>query len=320
MKTFVKTIEDPETGEIYGTGWLPPVPDLRDYTVKHQQIIDLLGERKGKRKDGARPERTGGSIKSNVRMEESRNNEGHTDLREWFSPVENQGSLGSCTAHAATGIIEYFQKRAFGKYVKGSRLFLYKTTRNLMQTTGDEGAWIRSTMGALVLCGIPPEKYYPYIIKDFEKEPGSFIYSLAGNYEAVKYFCHDPQGSGISPSEVLASVKKHLDVGIPSMFGFYGFTSWKDSDIAGGIPFPSPGETSVWGHAVVAAGYDDSKVVTGRTTGVSTTGALLIRNSWGASWGEKGYGWLPYEYVLKRLAVDFWSLISADWVDTEGWW
>jgi C1A family cysteine protease len=69
---------------------------------------------------------------------------------------------------------------------------------------------------------------------------------------------------------------------------------------------------------VVVAGYNDSLVIKNTNAGaVATTGAFLIRNSWGTGWGDGGYGWLPYEYVLKGLAVDWWTLISADWVNTD---
>ena len=60
------------------------------------------------------------------------------------SPIEDQKTIGSCTAHAAVGIVEYFQRRAFGTHLDGSRLFVYKMTRNLMGVTGDTGAWLRN--------------------------------------------------------------------------------------------------------------------------------------------------------------------------------
>jgi len=285
-----------------GTGWLPPLPNIGvDYTVKHPEISTMV-EKLGLTTD----------------IEDTTSLPSTVDLRLWCSEVENQGRLGSCTAHAAVGIVEYFQKRAFDKHLEGSRLFVYKATRNLMKVTGDTGAWLRDTMGALVLCGVPPEKYWPYTDKspDFDEEPTSFLYSLADNYEALKYFSHDSLGSNISTDKVLASVKRFLAAGVPSMFGFFGFPSFSQSEVKGEIPFPCQGEQAKWGHAVAAVGYDDNKCIKNFICDKTTTGALLIRNSWGPDWGDGGYGWLPYEYVNKRLALDFWSLISMEWIDT----
>jgi C1A family cysteine protease len=239
------------------------------------------------------------------------------DWRNYCSPVENQKNLGSCTANAAVGVVEYFERRAFGKYIDGSRLFVYKTTRNLMGVTGDTGAWLRDTMGALTLCGVAPEKYWPYVVADFDNDPSAFVYALADNYEALRYFCHDPLGQNVPRDRVLARVKAFLAAGIPSMFGFVGFGSFGKSDVKGGISFPCPGERAKWGHAIMALGYDDNKKITNTQCNKKTTGALLIRNSWGTGWGDNGYGWLPYGYVTSGFANDFWSLLSMEWVDTK---
>ena len=129
-----------------GTGWLAPQPDLLDYTTLHRQITAFNRKLK---------------FPSPTARPQDRRTAGQIDLREYCSPIENQLELGACTAHAAAGIVEYFEKRAFGKHIDASRLFLYKTTRNLMQVSGDTGAWRREAMGALVLCGVPEAKYWP---------------------------------------------------------------------------------------------------------------------------------------------------------------
>jgi C1A family cysteine protease len=227
--------------------------------------------------------------------------------------VEDQGNLGSCTAHAGVGLLEYFERRAFGKYLDASRLFLYKVTRNLLGWTGDTGAYLRSTMGAMVLFGAPPEKFWPYKTSDFDKEPTSFVYSLAQQYQALKYYRLDPPG--ISPASLLSSIKSYIGSGLPSMFGFTVFSSIMRAD-DGLIPYPCLREDVLGGHAVVAVGYMDELEIINPHCGVKTKGALLIRNSWGTDWGEAGYGWLPYQYVLTGLAVDWWSLLSNEWVDT----
>jgi len=286
-----------------GTGWLPPMPDLRDYTTATPEIAEMA--KKLKLKQSAK------SLKSAVPDK--------VDLTEWCSPVENQGSIGACTAHAASGVIEYFQRRAYEEHLEASRLFIYKTTRNLMGVTGDTGGWLRNTMGALVLCGVPLEKYWEYtdVDPDFDEEPSSFVYAVADNFETLKYFCHDPLGSNVEKKAVLESVKSYIAAGVPSMFGFFGFPSFSETGEDGSIPFPCQNEQAEWGHAIVAVGYDDKKEIRNPRCSRKTKGALLIRNSWGKEWGEKGYGWLPYEYVLQGLAQDFWSILSMEWVDTK---
>ncbi len=302
MYPMYKPVKLSATGETVGTGWLPPLPDLRDFTEAKPEIAAMT--------------KTLGMAKTEKKMKAS---PGPVNLRQWCSPIENQKNLGSCTAHAAVGIVEYFQRRAFGKHIEGSRLFVYKATRNFMQVTGDTGAWLRNTMGALALCGVPDERFWPYTDADpdFDEEPTGFVYAMADNYEAVRYFCHDPLGANVPGKDVLASVKKYLAAGVPSMFGFWGFPSFDACDVKGGIPYPCPGEKAQWGHAIVAVGYDDAKKIKNKDSQKTTTGALLIRNSWGTGWGDEGYGWLPYDYVRDKLALDFWSLLSQKWVDSD---
>ncbi|GAB4535677.1 MAG: C1 family peptidase [Thermodesulfovibrionia bacterium] len=278
-----------------GMGWLPDYPDFRDYTEEHKEVSEIIANT--------------GVLKKKIKLPIS------VDLRQWCSPVEDQGSLGSCTAHAGIGMVEYYEKRAFGRYIDASRLFLYKATRNLLHWTGDTGAFLRSTMGALVLFGIPPEEYWPYNIAEFDKEPPAFCYAFAQNYQVIKYYRHDPPRT---PSVLLLyRIKTYLSAGHPSMFGFTVYSSIGQADKTGRIPYPCKGERIEGGHAVVAVGYDDKmKIKNTGPCGIETTGALLIRNSWGTGWGDAGYGWLPYEYVLKGLAEDFWSILKKEWVDT----
>jgi C1A family cysteine protease len=298
-----------ESIRYFHMGWLPDYPDFRDYTVETDEIAPKLEQFAQKK-----------SIKA--MLQEARiaelpkaNPPATKDLRPWCSEIENQGALGSCTAQAGVGMVEYFERRAFGKHIDASRLFLYKVTRNLLTWTGDTGAYLRSTMGALTIFGVPPEEYWPYNIADFDSEPSAFCYAFAQNYQAISYYRLDPMGT--SKDVLLNRIKHSIAAYLPSMFGFTVYSSISQAATTGEIPYPTAAERVLGGHAVVAVGYDDGKKIENTNPGgIEAKGALLIRNSWGTGWGTGGYGWLPYEYVLKGLAVDWWSLLKNEWIDT----
>jgi C1A family cysteine protease len=275
---------------INSMGWERDLPDIRDLTAEASQVNKVLTQSKALK-----------AAKKTLPVA--------ADLRKWCSPIEDQGELGSCTANAGVGLMEYFERRAFGTHLDASRLFLYKVTRNLLGWTGDQGAYLRSTMKSMVLFGLPPERYWPYNAKKFDDEPTTFCYAFAQNYKSVQYYRLDPAGT--QPSKVLSAVRESLAAGLPSMFGFSVYSSMPGAGEGGDIPFPQPGDRLEGGHAVVTVGYDDNRKIG------KEKGALIIRNSWGKDWGEKGYGWLPYAYVEQGLADDFWTLVKAEYVNTD---
>ncbi len=276
-----------------GLGWHRDLPDVRDHHDQTETVVKVVGHVRRVQKLSAKT-----SLPPSV------------DLRPYCSPVEDQGDLGSCVAHASVGLLEYFERRAFGTHVDASRLFVYKTARTLLGWKGDSGAYLRTGMQALATFGAPPEKHWPYktAATAFDVEPPAFCYAYAQRFRSLEYYRLDPPGR--TASDVLATIKQNLVAGLPSMFGFTVYNTIPAiGDGCVDIPFPKRGDRVEGGHAVMCVGYDDKRKING------VAGALLIRNSWGAGWADKGYGWMPYQYVLAGIAADWWSLVRAEFLD-----
>lgn len=274
-----------------GLGWHPDLADLRDFTLGAEPIQKSLRDRKSI------------LVRENAKLPTK------IDNRAWCSPIEDQRELGSCTAQAVVGAMEYMMRRGKPRaHEDGSRLFVYKVTRRLLGWTGDTGAYLRTTMQSIATFGMPPESHWTYEISRFDEEPSAFLYSYAQNYQALKYTRLDPYDK--AAKDAFVDIKKALAAGYPVVFGFPVYSSLSN---AADIPYPTNADSLDGGHAVMAVGYDDNH----KTAAGEQVPSLLIRNSWGTGWGDNGYGYLPNRYVLDGLAEDFWTVFKIEWIDSQ---
>jgi C1A family cysteine protease len=269
----------------HGFGWLPSAPDFRDYapeTASANVLLKRLSENGGA--NGTR----GTSV----------------DLRDYFVDVDDQLNLGASTAHACTALVQYFERRSHGNLLRPSRLFLYQNTLRLAGVTGDCGADLRTTLKAMILCGIPPERHWPYEVERFAQQPEALLYSFREPYRDVTYIRLDSRN--LTGVQNLAIIKSFLAAGFPATLGFAVGNSLTDD---GNISYRPTFDSILGAQAMLAVGFDDRWLRGSR-------GALLVRSSWGPQWGEQGYGWLPYAYVEEKLAVDFFTLLHPAWIDS----
>lgn len=282
-------------GKVRGLGWHPEPPDRNDYNENHPKI-EVVAKRSGAYG------KTAEAISSEV------------DLSDRCFPIRNQRNIGSCTAFSYINHIRSQLYAAYGKQILLSPRYLYKNTRRLLGWEGDTGAYVRTTIKSGRLLGVALEENWEYDIERFDEDiVDGFIYGIAENFEATNYFRHDIKP--LTQSCVLMSIRKWMSSGHSCVGGFYGFGSFNYGDKPGYVPVPSENESARWGHAVHFCGYDDNLEIKNTKTGERSKGAFMFENSWGANWGQDGFGWLPYEYVLNRWMRDIWTVVNSEWVD-----
>jgi C1A family cysteine protease len=258
-----KVILKKRTSGLKEYGWIPDVPDQRDFVYK--KALRLFRRLPGK-----------------------------VDLRKFCSPVENQGKLGSCTANALAGALEFLEIKNNVVFKDFSRLFIYYNERDIENTvSSDSGAMIRDGIKSLKKLGVCSEKNWPYTISKFRIKPASSCYKEALNHQITSYH----------RILTLDQMKSCLAEGFPFVFGFMVYESFESQKVvnSGIVDMPEKNERALGGHAVCAVGYDDADK------------RFIVRNSWGAAWGMKGYFTMPYAYLADRnLSDDLWTIRSGE--------
>jgi C1A family cysteine protease len=208
------------------------------------------------------------------------------DLRSMLPPCYDQGNIGSCTANALIAAYQYL-KPVF----MGSRLFLYYNERVLENSTKfDAGAYLYDGVKTMIKNGVCAESEWPYIPNKFSVKPLDVCYKSALDHQVLQAF---------NVTQTLDQMKACLSAGFPFVVGILCYNAFVSTTVArnGIVSMPAKNERPIGGHAILIVGYDDG------------TKRWIFRNSWGATWGDRGYGYLPYEYLTsKTLSSDLWTL------------
>lgn len=214
------------------------------------------------------------------------------NMKKWMPPVLNQGDLGSCTANAWSSAFQYtLIKQKAAHIFRPSRLQIYYDEREIQGTVNsDSGAQIRDGAKSINKKGVCPEWMWPYDENQFDVKPRVACYEEAKKHQSVSYW---------SVAQTQRDLEACLAAGYPLVFGFTVYESFESNETAGSgvVTMPHASEEIVGGHAVMLVGYDKVKRV------------WICRNSWGTGWGDNGYFYMPYEYLINgELADDFWTL------------
>ena len=261
--------------QIKRLGWLPDLPDHRDFTFAASTAVLK-------------------ALPAKVNLHD-----------QCPKTVYDQGQIGSCTANAIAGAVEFDQIKQGQTQATPSRLFIYYNERAMEHSIQfDAGAQIRDGVKSVAKLGACSETLWAYddtppptedspcpTCKFAQKAPAS-CYTEALKHQILVYR-RLPQD--------LKTMKSCLASGFPFVFGFTCYSNLPFQSTTGDIPMPTAHDHVIGGHAVLAVGYDDA------------THKFMLRNSWGPAWGQGGYGFIPYTYLLDgNLADDFWTIRTIE--------
>jgi C1A family cysteine protease len=240
-----------------------------------------------------------------------------------FPDVYYQSPLNSCTGNALAFCYEFDmlkQKISFGpnKSSTPSRLFIYYYERVKENRIGlDKGALMSDGIEVLLEKGVCSETDWPYDATKYSEEPSTEAINNANAHKTIKETSKD---SFIALHNTSNNIKNTLKLGFPVVFGFKVYSSFftihnppSNYNNIYTMPIPAESETIVGGHAAVFVGFKEQEKV------------FIVRNSWGSTWGDNGYFYMPYDIIdstknvvvgdkIKTVGVyvsDIWSIMEV---------
>lgn len=203
-------------------------------------------------------------------------------LRSKLGIPYDQLSMGSCTSNSVCKLYQYHYPS-----FNPSRLFLYQQELKIDGNWGeDAGSTVQTAFNALKKFGVPSEESWSYDINNFTKEPEISIYNEA--------LLNRSLSDGIIEQN-LNSIKSCLADPLhqnPISLGILLFNSFENHHVmkTGIVPMPDyTKQVLLGGHCILLTGYDDN------------TRYFEILNSWGENVGDKGYFYIPYDYILNSM-------------------
>lgn len=203
-----------------------------------------------------------------------------------YTPISDQGSLGSCVANATVDALEMLQGLKNPDKVQSlSRLFVYYNARHLEdKMITDRGTYIRNAFRSLQDIGVCLESEWPYVEAKVNRQPPILSFKTALGNKINDYYAITSIGSERIKDIELAITNNH-----PVVFGLRIANSFFDAN-SSTILEPT---STVGGHAMIITGYKKD--------------AFYVRNSWGKSWGDStGHCWIGKSYIGGPLCSDLW--------------
>jgi len=223
------------------------------------------------------------------------------DLRKSWPAIYDQGQIGSCTANAFCAVFNFLNKH---KPFEPSRMYVYYKERWIESQGGvvsDSGAFVEDGCQWVSSHGVCSESQWPYDINNVNVAPPSQCDQEAEKHKIGKYF------RLTMDANLKSSIKQCILNGYPVLMAFGVYNSFFSTGSDGLCPMPNPEHYEDYddpvdplegGHEVAILGFDDSKKL------------FMVANSWGTSWGDQGFFYIPYAYVDNSyLVYDFAAIL-----------